>query len=93
MGHGRRRGQNLKALPFVIDWFDRAEEAVAERDNSDSDDDNSISDDDGDEKERLDVGKMMLSAIFQFAKAMPLLFEPISRMAVDGSRKRKRIET
>ena len=85
--------QTLKALPFVIDWFERAEEAVAEKDNSDSDDDSSISDDDGDEKERLDVGKRTLSAIFQFAKAMPLLFEPISRLEVDGSRKRKRIET
>jgi len=85
--------QTLKALPFVIGWFERVEEAVAEKDNSDSDDDSSISDDDGDEKERIDVWKRMLSAIFQFAKAMPLLFEPISRMEVDGSRTRKRIET
>ena len=85
--------QTLKALPFVIGWFERVEEAVAEKDSSDSDDDSSISDDDGDEKERIDVGKRMLSAIFQFAKAMPLLFEPISRMEVDGSRTRKRIET
>ena len=85
--------QTLKALPHVVAWFERAEEAVAEKDNSDSDDDSSISDDDGDEKERLDVGKRMLSAIFRFAKSMPLLFEPISRMEVDGSRKRKRAVT
>ena len=52
--------QTLKALPFVIGWFGRAEGAVA-------------GDIDG---EDYNVEQRQLSAIFQFAKAMPLLFVP-----------------
>ena len=50
--------QTLKALPHVIDWFGRAEEAVAgDQDRGD-----------------YQIEKKKLSAIFQFTKAMPLFF-------------------
>ena len=54
----------LKALPHVVDWFERAKEAAAG---------------DGD-REDYHVEERQLSAIFQFAKSMPLLLEPISRI-------------
>ena len=63
----------LKALPYVVSWFDRAKEAVAEEDG-----------------ESYSIGERKLSAIFQFAKAMPLLLEGISQMKMDDNRKRKR---
>ena len=66
--------QNLKALPYVVDWFERAKETVAG---------------DGD-REDYHVEERQLSAIFQFAKAMPLLLEPISHIKVDDHRKHKR---
>ena len=55
----------LKALPYIIEWFGRAEEAVA-----DDEEDSSNSDSDED---YYHVVERKLSAIFQFAKAMPLL--------------------
>ena len=65
--------QTLKALPFVIDWFERAEEAVAGVE----------------EREDYHVEEKKLSAIFQFAKAMPLFFaQPF--YIDEGSKKRKR---
>ena len=77
--------QSLKALPFVIDWFERAEEAVAD---SLDDEDSSKSDD---EEDDYQIEKMKLSAIFQFAKAMPLLLVPASNIKEDD-KKRKRID-
>ena len=65
--------QTLKALPFVIDWFGRAEEAVAG----------------AEEWEGYMIEQKKLSAIFQFAKAMPLMLVPASRIKVDD-KKRKR---
>ena len=65
--------QTLKALPHVVAWFERAEEAVADED------DNST----------YHVEKKKLSAIFQFAKAMPLFFVQPSYID-EGSKKRKR---
>jgi hypothetical protein len=62
--------QTLKALPHVVDWFERAKEAVAG---------------DGD-REDYHIEERQLSAILQFAKAMPLLLEPISRIKVDDQR-------
>ena len=54
--------QTLKALPYIVDWFGRAKKAVA-----------------GDEENcyRL-LEERKLSAILQFSKAMPLLFEGIA---------------
>ena len=59
-GEGER---NLKALPYVIAWFDRAREAVAG--------------DEGGESYNIDERK--LSALYQFARGMPLLFVPMSQ--------------
>ena len=77
--------QTLKALPFVIDWFERAEEAVAD---SLDDEDSSESDE---EEDDYQIEKKKLSAIFQFAKAMPLLLVSASNIKEDD-KKRKRID-
>ena len=50
-----------KALPYVIAWFEKAEEAVA-----------------GEEEWSYNIEERKLSAIYQFAQAMPLLFVPAS---------------
>ena len=57
--------------------------------DEDDEDDSSVSDD-----YDYCVDERKLSAIFQFAKAMPLLFVPISCIKVDDHRnnKRKRVE-
>ena len=56
-GDGER---DLKALPYVVDWFERAQDAVA-----------------GDEgEERYNIDGRKLSAIYQFARAMPLMLVP-----------------
>ena len=60
----------LKALPYVMNWFERARVAVADEDE-------------------YNIEKRKLSAIFQFAKTMPLLFEGISYISAD-IKKRKR---
>jgi len=62
-GSGDER--SLKALPYVVGWFERAEEAVD-----------------------IQEGKR-LSAIYQFALAMPLMFIPASHTKADD-KKRKR---
>ena len=58
--------QSLKALPYVVDWFERAGEAVA-------------GDIDGEDHR---VEQRQLSAIFQFAKTMPLLFLSYSEKTI-----------
>ena len=68
--------QTLKALPHVVDWFERAGEAVA-------------GDIDGEDHR---VEQRQLSAIFQFAKAMPLLHVPASNIK-EVDKKRKRDDT
>jgi len=55
-------GQDLKALPHVISWFETAAEAIIE--------DNKLSAND------LEIKK--ISAIYQFVTAMPMLFIPAS---------------
>ena len=54
--------RSLKALPYVMSWFDRAEKAVA--------DDNGYN---------YNIGAKILSTVFQFAQAMPLMFVPASQ--------------
>ena len=68
-GDGER---NLKALPYVIAWFQRADEAVAE------------------DRESYDLDTTKLSAIYQFAHAMPLLFVPALHHTKGENNKRKR---
>ena len=62
----------LKALPYVVSWFEKAERAAPK-----------ISYDDfeeveyEEELEYYDVDERKVSAIYQFAKAMPLMFKGI----------------
>ena len=76
MEEGEER--NLKALPYVIAWFEKAKVAVAEEEDA--------------EQECDRIEDRMLSAIFQFAKAMPLLFEGVVNVRVDADKKRKRLD-
>ena len=65
---------SLRALPYVIDWYERAEEAAME----------------GDHVCTCEVWKRQLSSVYQFALAMPLLFVPTPRInVVCKKRKRK----
>ena len=66
--------QTLKALPYVVDWFDRAEVAVV--DNS---------------GESYNLEEKQLSAIFQFATAMPLLMVPASSIKVDNKKRKRNV--
>ena len=86
-GEGER---NLKALPYIISWFERAERAsIAEEDGEvSSNDDSSASSYDCDE-ESYNIDERKLSAIYQFAQAMPLLFVPVPYDKGDDN-KRKR---
>ena len=71
----------LKALPYIIDWFNRAEVAVNER---------------GERRVAriYNVDQKKLSAIYQFAQAMPLLFAAatpfVASHAKDESAKAKK---
>ena len=88
--------QTLKALPFVIDWFGRVEEAIADDRRSVNDEDSNSDNDDEEEEEEEEqedyqIEQKKLSAIFQFAKAMPLMFVPATHTKVnDSTRKRTR---
>ena len=68
--------QTLKGLPYVIDWFDRAEEAIEKANDRVNYD--------------YQVETKKLTAIYQFARAMPILFVPPSHTKVDNIKKRKR---
>ena len=64
---------DLKALPYVIAWFDRAGEAVAN----------------DEERGRYNIDGRKLSSMYQFAKAMPLFFVPVLHYkGGDNKRKR-----
>lgn len=85
---------NLNALPLVVSWFSKAEEAIADEDEDGSvwheslgEEEEDSTDDDSQGDYDLDARK--LSAIYQFVQAMPLLFVPISHTKEDG-KKRKR---
>ena len=75
---GSNNERNLMALPYVIDWFDRAEEAVEK-----------IRIYMRKREEYNNTEKRKLSAIYQFSLAMPLMFIPASHIKVDD-KKRKR---
>ena len=66
-GDGER---NLKALPYVIAWFVRAEGAIAE----------------DEDEESYNLEQRKLDTIYQFACAMPLLFVPASGISKKGTR-------
>ena len=69
--------RNLKGLPYVINWFDRAKVAVEEEYLG------------NDIRYPYDVDRRKLSAIYQFAQAMPSLFVPVPHVKGDD-KKRKR---
>jgi len=69
--------RNLKGLPRVIDWFEKAREAVTEEDEEDG---------------GYTVEGRKLSAIYQFVHTMPLQFVPASHREVEDNKKRKRDE-
>ena len=78
---GSEDERNLMALPYVIDWFERAEKAVEHDDESvvsDDSSDYSDSDDSSSSSDDYDyqVEKRKLTAIYEFALAMPVLFIP-----------------
>ena len=77
---GSNDEKNLMALPYVVAWFDKADEAVEmTRDYLDK------------REDWLDKTKeRKLSAMYQFALAMPLMFIPASHIKTDD-KKRKRI--
>ena len=61
--------QTLKALPYAIEWFGRAGDAVA----------------DIEEGENYHIENRKLSSIFQFTKAMPLLLDGVKTMRLDDN--------
>jgi len=69
--------RNLKGLPRVIDWFEKAKEAVTGEDEEDG---------------GYTVEGRKLSGIYQFVHAMPLQFVPASHSEVEDKKKRKRDE-
>ena len=82
--------QNLKGLPYLIAWFDEASAAVDLDDSSISSDDSSNY---GEDSYNYHVKEQKLSAIYQFVKAMPMLFVPASHHVVRtncNGNKRKR---
>ena len=75
--------RNLKALSYLIDWFDKAGAAV------DDEDDSSVSDSEEEESHYYYVEERKLSAIYQFSRSMPLQFVPASHIK-GFNKKRKR---
>ena len=75
--------QSLKSLPYVIDWFETAEEAVNAAEESQPTRFPNLP------KFECNIDQRKLSAIYQFARSMPLQF--VSNTKVE-KKKRKRIE-
>ena len=70
-GEGER---DLKALPYVIAWFEKTTKAMVDAGMGGT----------------YDIKKRKLTAIYQFAQAMPVLFVPASHIKMDN-KKRKRL--
>ena len=90
-GEGER---DMKALPYVVAWFERAGEAVAGTvsDSEESSVDEGEANGKSKDCERYKIDKRKLTAMYQFAQAMPLLFVTTSHMK-GGDNKRKRDES
>ena len=68
---------SLKSLPHLVAWYEVAEAVVESYSDSDE------------EEEDYDIDRKKLSSIYDYAKAMPLLFVPPSHYkAVERKRKR-----
>jgi len=72
-GWDKEDEKSLKSLPYVIDWFGRVKEVGGEK---------------GSGTVEEDTSPRKLSAIFQFARDMPLMFVPTPQIA-GGGKKRK----
>jgi len=72
----------LKGLPYVIDWFNRATVAVNDRGKRRA----------ARAKDRVNynVDQKKLTAIYEFAKAVPSMFVPASHTTVNDNDKKKR---
>ena len=87
----------LKALPYVVAWFERASGAVAEvssyEELTDCEEEDSDEERFGFASQAVEREKSVetkkLSALYQFARSMPLMFVPSSHTKV-GDKKRKR---
>ena len=96
--------RSLKALPYIIDWFERAAYAVTEEGTGcnqiieqtlgswDSSIDGDDSDSDEEESYNYKIQERKLSAIYEFALAMPLLFVHTISHIKGEDKKRKRDE-
>ena len=65
--------RNLKALPYVLSWFERAEGAIADEEG----------------RESYNIERRKLDAFYQFAQAMPLLFVPASHTKEENNKRKR----
>ena len=75
---GSRDERNLLALPYIVDWFDRAKEAIEHENSYYSSDDSSSGS--FPHCNHYQIEEKKLTAIYEFAQAMPLMFNPASHM-------------
>ena len=68
--------QDLKALPYILDWFDRAVHILHWHDKAG----------------KANIDRRKLDTIYQFANVMPLLFVPGLHIKEGNNNKRKRDE-
>ena len=68
--------QDLKALPYILDWFDRAVHILHWHDKAG----------------KANIDRRKLDTIYQFANVMPLLFVPGLHIKEGKNNKRKRDE-
>jgi len=83
---------NLKALPYVVAWFERANEISPKVKNKRELANLGISQTTETETEResYDIDPKKLSAIFQFTRAMPLSFAAATPFDVGGEKRKKK---
>ena len=77
------------ALPYVMGWFEKAEEAMADYDEEYDPDSDDVSSNSWNEEGCYSIQRKKLSAIYDFSRAMPLLLEGISSMKVDSNKQKR----
>ena len=83
--------QTLKGLPYVVAWFERANEIFPKLKNKKELANLGISQTNTEaKKESYDIDPKKLSAIFQFTRAMPLSFAAATPFEVGGKKKKKK---
>jgi len=82
---------NLKALPYVVAWFERADEIFPKVKNKRELANLGISQTETEsERESYDIDPKKLSAIFQFTRAMPLSFAAAIPFDVESKKKKRK---